>query len=346
MRRITGHLCLMTLGLLVFPAPTELSAQTVAEFNGGKSITLQVGYPPGGGYDVYARVFAPFLGRHIPGNPFISIQNVPGAGSLKLANDLYNVAPRDGRVIGAIGREQVTAPLFSVAGARFDAKKMNWLGTLDRASSVCLAWHTTPFLSMEDALQQEMVVGGTGPASLTVVLPSALRELLGYKLKVVSGYPGGNEIALALERGEVHGRCGWSYASLMSTHPEWVREKKVRVLAAASRLRIPHLPDIPSVLELAKDEKDRQILALILAGEAMARPFVAPPGIPADRLAALRYAFTAASTDPQFVAEAQKLGLEIDPADWKEMTDNIEKLYATPPEVVEVGMNLIKNGKL
>lgn len=187
-----------------------------------------------------------------------------------------------------------------------------------------------------------MVFGGTGPASVTVVLPTALREVLGYKLKVVSGYPGGNEVSFALERGEIDGRCGWSYASLMSTHPEWHRDGLLRYLAAASRARIPALPDVPSVLELASDDRQRAILS----GEAMARPFLAPPGVPPERLAALRAAFYAAATDKEFVAQAQKIGLEIDAGDWREMTDNIEKLYATPAEVVGVATKLIKDGKL
>ncbi len=290
------------LPLLAWVAASDVSAQTAEEFYRGRTITLQIGYAPGGGYDVYARTFAPYLSQHMPGRPAVVTQNVPGAGSLKLANDIYNIAPRDGTVIGAIGREQLTAPLFNVPGVRFDARKVNWIGTLDRSASVCVAWHTTRFHSLEDTREHEMVVGGTGPASVTVVLPTALREVLGYKLKVVPGYPGGNEVAVALERGEVEGRCGWSYASLMSTHRDWVRDKKVRFLAAASRSRVRDLPNLPSVLEFAKSERERQILSLILAGEAMARPFLAPPSVPADRLAVLRAAFIAAARDPDFRA--------------------------------------------
>jgi tripartite-type tricarboxylate transporter receptor subunit TctC len=249
-------------------------------------------------------------------------------------------------VIGAIGKEQVTAPLFGVAGVRFDARKINWLGTLDRATSVCVSWHTSLFRSFAQARETEMVFGGTGPASVTVVLPTALREVLGYKLKVVSGYPGGNEVSLALERGEIDGRCGWSYASLMSTHADWQKGGKLNFLAAASRSRITALPDVPSVLELASNERQRQVLSVILSGEAMARPFLAPPGIPPERLAALREAFRATAMDPEFVDKAKLIGLDMDVGDWREMNDNIEKLYATPTEIVSIAAKLIKEGRL
>jgi tripartite-type tricarboxylate transporter receptor subunit TctC len=322
------------------------NAQTVEEFYRGKTIMLQIGTSAGGGYDVYARLFARHFGKYVPGNPRIMPQNVPGAGSLKLANDLYNTAPRDGSVIGAIGKEQVTSPLLGVAGARFDSLKFNWLGTLDRTTSVCVAWHTSPFQSLEQAREKQMVFGGTGPASMTFILPTALRELLGFKLKVVGGYPGGNEVSLALERGEIDGRCGWSYASLMSTYKHWLEGNKLRFLAAASRSRVPALPDIPSVLEFTTTDRQRQVLSLILAAEAMARPFLAPPGVPADRVAALRKAFWATATDADYIAQAKKLGLEIDSADWREMITNIQRLYATPPEVVAVAKKLIRYGKL
>jgi tripartite-type tricarboxylate transporter receptor subunit TctC len=339
--------CMLLVGSFFGFGPANASSpQTVEEFYRGNTITLQIGTSAGGGYDTYARLFARYFGRHVPGNPVVLPQNVPGAGSLKLANDLYNVAPRDGTVIGAIGKEQVTAPLFGVAGVRFDARKINWLGTLDRATSVCVSWHTSSFRSFAQARETEMVFGGTGPASVTVVLPTALREILGYKLKVVSGYPGGNEVSLALERGEIDGRCGWSYASLMSTHADWQRDGKLHFLVAASRSRIPALPDVPSVLELASNERQRQILSVILAGEAMARPFLTPPGVPPERLAALRQAFRATAMDPEFVEKAKLIGLDIDAGDWQEMNENIQKLYATPTEIVSIAAKLIKQGRL
>lgn len=326
----------------ILMSAADVSAETAEQFYRGKTITLQIGYAPGGGYDVYARQFAKHFGAHVPGKPSVVTQNVPGAGSLKLANTLYNSAPRDGTVIGAIGREQVTAPLFGVEGAQFDAKKINWIGNLDSAASLCVAWHATPFRTMDQVREREMIVGGTGPASITVVLPTALNHVLGYKFKVISGFPGGNDITLALERGEVEGRCGWSYASIKSTQPAWITEKKIRFLAASAFKRLPELPEVPSVLELAQTEADRQVIALILAGQVMARPFIAPPEIPKERLAALRAAFSATVRDPQFLAEAEKQGLELDPMDWEEMTETIKRLYDTPPPVVKAAMEAIQ----
>jgi tripartite-type tricarboxylate transporter receptor subunit TctC len=307
----------------------------------GQTITLSVGYAPGGGYDVYARVFAPFFGAHLPGNPTVVVQNAPGAGSMKLANDIYNVAPRDGTALGAIGREQITAGLFGVPGVRFDAQNANWLGTLDRAKSVCAVWGTTSFQSMDDAKQRQMIVGGTGPASVTVALPTALRDVLHYKIKVVSGYDGGNLIAMALERGEIDGRCGWSYDSLMASHPDWVKSGKLRVLAVAAPTRLPEFPSAPTVYELAQRPEDRQVLALILAGEDMARPLLAPPGVPQDRLAALRAAFVAAANDPAFIEKAREARIEISPADWRAMDDEIKRLYNSPAAVVAEAKRLI-----
>jgi tripartite-type tricarboxylate transporter receptor subunit TctC len=332
-------------GLSVTFLPPLAHGQTPEEFYKGRNITLQVGYAPGGGYDVYARFLARSYGQHIPGNPNVIVQNVPGAGSLKLANQMYHSAPRDGSVIGAIGREQITAPLFKVKGAQFDATKINWLGTLDRSTSLCVTWHTTGVTKIEQLREREIALGGTGPASLTVVLPTALRELVGYKVKIIQGYPGGNEVALALERGEVQGRCGWSYSSLMSTYPQWINEGKLNVLAAASSKRLPELPNVPTVLELTSDERTRQILALIVAPEEMARPYLAPPDVPADRLAALRDGFSQMIRDATFIKEGRAMGLELDPGDWKEMTADIERLYATPVEVVNIGMRLIAGEK-
>ena len=311
------------------------AADAVADFYRGKTVTLQIGYSPGGGYDIYARQLARHIGRHIPGNPSIVPQNIPGAGSIKLTNAIYNSAPRDGTVFGAIGREHVTSPLLGVKGVMFDSTKLNWIGNLDSAASLCVAWHTSPIRKIEDLLQREMVVGGTGPGSTTVTLPTALQRVLGYKFKIVPGYPGGSDITLALERGEVEGRCAWSYASLKGTQADYLRNGKIRVLTVATLKRIAELPDVPAVAELARTEEQRQILELILASQTLARPYVAPPAVPADRLAALRAAFDATVKDAKFLEEAKRQNLELDPMTWQEMTAAIGRLYATPKPVVE-----------
>jgi tripartite-type tricarboxylate transporter receptor subunit TctC len=318
------------------------SSETAEQFYRGTTLTVQVGYAPGGGYDIYARTFSRFLGRFLPGNPNVVVQNVPGAGSMRLTNIIANTAPRDGSVIAFIGREQVVAPLYGLPGAKFDATNMNWVGNLDRAASLCVAWHTTSFMTIEDVREREMVVGSTGPASLTTVLPAAMNDVLGYKFKIVSGYPGGNDINLALERGEIQGRCSWSYPSIMSTRPDWVSKKIIRLLAVAAFERPPETPDVPTVLELARSDKERQILELIISSDIMARPLVAPPGVPADRLAALRNAFKTVVRDPEFLAQAKQAKLELNPMDSQEMTATIKRLYATPKSVVDAAIAIVK----
>lgn len=323
----------------------NVAAQSVAEFYRGKTVTLQIGYPPGGGYDIYARHLARFYGRHIPGEPNFVTQNVPGAGSLKLTNAIYNTAPKDGTVLGAIGREHVLSPLFGLAGVQFDATKMNWLGNMDSAASLCVAWHTSPIQKMEDLRTQELTVGGTGPGSTTVVLPTVLKHVLGLNFKVVSGYPGGSDLTVALERGEIQGRCAWSYASLKSTQAEMITSKKIRFLSVSTLKRLPELPDVPTVVELAKTETDRQIIELILASQLMARPIIAPPDLPVDRLTALRKGFSDAVRSKEFLAEAERLKLELDPMDADEITDVIKRIYATPKPVVQSAIEAMQRAE-
>jgi tripartite-type tricarboxylate transporter receptor subunit TctC len=329
--------------LVAFSCINAASADTAEQFYHGKTITIEIGYAPGGGYDVYARELAKFYSRHLPGQPTVTTQNVPGAGSLKLANSIYSVAPRDGTVIGLIGREQITAPLFGVTGANFDATKINWIGNMDRAASLSVVWATSPIQTIADARKQEVTVGGTGPASTTVVLPTAFNKLMGYKFKVIAGYPGGGEITLALERGEVEGRFSWSYASLMSTRPDWVRDKKIRFIAASAFQRLPEMPDVPTVIELADGEQNKQVIGLILAGDVLARPFMAPPNLPPERLAELRDGFSATMRDAEFLAEAKQQKLDLDPMDWKEMTETINRIYATPAPVVKAAKEIIQD---
>ena len=333
------------LAVVVLSSAAPAYSQSTADFYRGKTITLQIGYPPGGGYDIYARHLARFYGRHIPGQPAIVSQNVPGAGSLKLTNAIYNTAPRDGTVIGAIGREHVLSPLFGLAGVQFDATKINWLGNLDSAASLCIAWHTSPIRAMDDLRSQELTVGGTGPGSPMVVMPTVLKHVLGLNFKLVAGYPGGSDVNLAMERGEVQGRCAWSYASLKSTQAEFITDKKIRFLSVSTLKRHPELPEVPSVLEFARTDSDRQILELILTSQLMARPFIAPPELPADRLAALRAGFSAVVRDKEFLAEAEKQKLELAPMDSAEITEVIARVYATPQPVVQAAIEAMQRAE-
>ncbi|MEE8623675.1 MAG: tripartite tricarboxylate transporter substrate-binding protein, partial [Alphaproteobacteria bacterium] len=312
-----------------------VAAGSVADFYKGKTITIYIGYSPGGGYDAYARTVGRHIGKHIPGNPGIVAKNRPGAGSLKLANELYNTLPRDGTAIGTIGRGIPMEPLFGTKEAKFDPSKFNWLGSANNEVSVCVSWHESPIKTLNDFLTKEMIVGGTGPGADTDTFPKVLNNVIGTKLKLVTGYPGGNNINLAIERGEVQGRCGWSWSSVKSTRAQWLRDKKINVLLQMSTAKHPELPDVPFVMDLAKTEKDRKVLKLVFARQAWGRPFVAPPGVPADRVKALQAAFMATMKDPKFLEDAKKQKLEIAPISGAEIGRLMVALYASPKDIVQ-----------
>src|SRR6266550_1455289 len=283
--------------LLTLCPIAQAQAQNPAAFYKGKSVDLYIGYSAGGGYDVYARALARQMTRFIPGNPAIVPKNMPGAGSLVLANWLYNVAARDGTAFGTIGRGTAFDPLLGSTKAQFDADKFNWIGSMNDEVSVCVAWHTTGIATLEQVMQKELTVGGTGPAADTDQFPKVLNATIHTKFKIIAGYPGGNDIDLAMERGEVMGRCGWSWSSVIATHKHWLDERKISVLVQLSLSKHPDLPNVPLVMDLARNDEQRQIFKLVFARQPMGRPFLAPPGVPVDRVAALRAAFMSALGD-------------------------------------------------
>jgi tripartite-type tricarboxylate transporter receptor subunit TctC len=232
--------------------------QSPADFYKGKNVDLYIGYGAGGGYDVYARSLARHMGRFIPGNPTIVPKNMPGAGSLVLANWLYNVAPKDGTAFGIIGRGTGFDPLLGSTKAQFDAAKFNWIGSMNDEVSVCVAWHTTGITELEQVKQNELTVGGTGPAADTDQFPKVLNATIGTKFKIIAGYPGGNDIDLAMERGEVMGRCGWSWSSVTATHQNWIDEKRINVLVRLSLSRHPDLRKVPLIMDFAKSNEEKQ----------------------------------------------------------------------------------------
>ncbi|MCH8198181.1 MAG: hypothetical protein IH904_08865 [Proteobacteria bacterium] len=330
---------------LALPQPVQ--ADAVADFYKGKTITIYIGYSAGGGYDTYARTIGRVIGKHIPGNPKVIAKNKPGAGSLKLANELYNSLPKDGTVIGTFGRGMVMEPLFGNKKAKFDPAKFTWLGSANNEVSVCIAWHESPIQTLDDFLTKPMIVGGTGPGADTDVFPKVLNNIIGTKLILVTGYPGGNDINLATERGEVQGRCGYSWSSLKSRFPQWLTGKKVQILLQMSTAKHPDLPDVPFVMDLAKTDRDRKILELIFARQAWGRPFVAPPGVPADRAKALQAAFMATMKDADFLADAKKQKLEIAPISGEKINQLIAALYASPKDLVEAAKEAAeKTGKI
>src|SRR5215475_12794910 len=247
---------------------------------------------------------ARYMGRFIPGNPTIVPKNMPGAGSLVLANWLYNVASKDGSAFGMIGRGTAFDPLLGSTKAQFDAAKFNWIGSMNDEVSVCVAWHTSGIVKLEDVTQKELTIGGTGPAADTDQFPKVLNATLRTKFKIIPGYPGGNDIDLAMERGEVMGRCGWSWSSVVATHKAWVDDKKINILVQLSLTKHADLPNVPLVMDFAKTDEERQIFRLVFARQPMGRPFLAPPGVPAERTASLRKAFMDTMKDPAFLAEA------------------------------------------
>src|SRR5690349_10297221 len=313
-------------------APT--SADPIEEFYRGRNVTMVIGYSVAGGYDNYARVVGRHLGNHIPGNPNLVPQNRPGAGSLRSANWLYNAAPKDGSVIGMFSRGMAMEPLIGTSQTQFDARKFSWLGSGTNEVSTCVTWHESAVKTWADALKTPFTVGGEGSGSDPDIFATVVHNVFGVKLRLVSGYPGSAEVALAIERREVDGRCGWSYSSLMQQRPEWVPKKLVNILVQLALAKSPELHDVPLITDFATTDRERQILRLVFSRQAMARPFTAPPGIPAERKQALRAAFDATMQDPEFLAEAKQRRLEVNPVSGAEIDKLIEELYATPKDIV------------
>jgi tripartite-type tricarboxylate transporter receptor subunit TctC len=327
---------------LLIVAASNGRAQNVADFYKGKTVDLYIGYSVGGAYDLYARQLARHMGKHIPGNPNVVPKNMEGAGSLRLANWIYNVAPKDGTAFGIIGRGTGFDPLLGNTAAKFDATKYTWIGSANNEVSICVAWNTSGITKFDDMLTKELIVGGTSTSADTDQFPRITNGVLGTKMKIVTGYPGGNEVGLAMERGEVQGRCGWSWSSVKSTHQKWLDEKKFTILVQLALEKHPDLPDVPLIVDLAKTDEQRQILKLIFARQVMGRPFLAPPGIPKDRIDALRKAFMDTMKDKDFLAEAEKAQLEITPIAGDALQKLVADVYKTPPEIAKKAADALK----
>lgn len=313
------------------------------DFYKGRNVELYIGYSVSGAYDLYARLLARHFGKHIPGDPIIVARNMEGAGSLRLANWLYNVGAKDGTALATIGRGTVFDPLLGSKGAQFQADKFTWIGSANNEVSVCVAWKTSGITKFEDVFEKELIVGGTGQAADTDQFPRILNGVLGTKFKIVSGYPGGNDITLAMERGEVKGRCGWSWSSVLATHKRWVEDGSMKVLVQLSLHRHPGLPDVPLVMDFAKTDEQQQIFKLIFARQVMGRPFLAPPDIPQDRADALRTAFTDTMRDPAFLADAEKTQLEITPVAGDAIEKLVTEVYQAPKAIAAKAAEFIRH---
>jgi len=306
----------------------------VAAFYKGKVVRLLVGIGVGSGYDINARLLARYLPKYIPGNPTVIVQNQPGAGSLSMTNQLYAGGPFDGTAIGASFNGLPTTPLLQPAGARFEAVKLNWVGSTNRETQAMYVWHTAPIEKLSDLTSTEMIVGAQAPGSTQYDYPKLAEKLFGWKFKVITGYEATPKIHLAMERGEVHGTwANWS--TLKAISEQWIKDKKIRILAQWALRKHPEMPDVPLILDQAKTPEQKQALDLALARLEFGRPFFMPPNVPAERVNAIRRAFDAVMKDKEFLDEADKLKIEIDPLGGEQVAALIEQIYKTPAATVE-----------
>lgn len=332
------------LGILVFFLVLGLAANgparsdPVADFYRGKQIALLMGTTPGGGYDVYGRLVARYLGSHIPGQPDMIAKNMPGAGGLTMANYLYNQAPKDGTEIGEPQNGAVFEKLFQTLSpggktARFDADKFGWIGSADQTVFVTVTWHDSPVKTLADAEAKEATLGATGLGTDNYLLAVLSNKIFGTKFKIVNGYDGASAVDLAIERGELEGAAGKDWTTITATHPDWIRDKSINILVQMGLRPHPDLQGVPSALDLAPTPRDRDVMELVFAKYGMSRPFMAPPGLPPERLAALRQAFDETMTDSTFLAEARKLGMEIRSVNGRDVQALVSRILDAPADL-------------
>jgi tripartite-type tricarboxylate transporter receptor subunit TctC len=319
----------------VCAAYSSASAQSVAEFYKGKSVTLVVGIAPGGGYDLSARMVARHIGRYIPGSPNVVVQNMPGVNSVLAANYVYGIAPRDGTVLWTGSRTTPYEPLMGNQAAKFQPAKVHWVGSTSSEIGVILAWHTAPHQTAEDLFKREMIVGATDPGAENSLFPLAFNNLLGTKFQIVRGYANQGAITLAMERGEVQGDANTAWSNLPTTHGDWLKDTKIRLLMQSSLDRHPDLPNLPSALEFAKTYEERQILKILLSMKTFGYPFFVAPEVPSDHVKALQAAFAATMKDSAFLADITQLLRKISPASGAEMDELISAAYAQPADVIQ-----------
>jgi tripartite-type tricarboxylate transporter receptor subunit TctC len=329
---------------LLFAAvcPASTTAQTVEEFYRSKSITMLIGGGAGGGYDTYARIFARHLSRLIPGNPNIIAKNMPAAAGLAAASTLYTVADKDGSTIAAFTNGAAMDPLFGNVGARYDAQKFNWLGSIGKLQNVCATWHQSEVKTITAARAREVIVAAAGATSNTAIVPKTLNVLIGTKFKVIAGYDTGAGLTLSIERGEAEGICCLSWSTIKASRPHWIRDKLLNIIVQMGLMKLPDLPDVPSALDLVADLENKQVLELILIRQEAGRPFAAPPGVPTDRLAALRRAFDATLADGEFRSDADKAQLEIEPLTAAEIETLLATAYGAPKTIVQKAAALVE----
>lgn len=340
----TRTLAVLGAGLLAVALTAPTQAQSVKNFYKGKRLSVIIGSGVGGGYDTYTRTLGRHIADHIPGHPSIVNKNMPGAGSLLATNYLYHKAPRDGSEIGAIFNTISLEPLIGNRGARFDVFKFNWIGSMGKLQSICVTWHTSPIKTLKQAIGKELTVSATGATGNSATMPRIFNDLVGTKFKVIQGYSTSGS-HLALEKGEVDGICGLGYSTLLASEPDWMTKGKLNILAQVGLHPLKSLPNVPMALDAVKDPAKKKVMELLLIRQEPGRPIIAPPGVPADRVAALRAAFNATMKDPKFLADAKRVKLMIDPLTADQITALLKRAYAYPKETVKAAAKLVGRPK-
>jgi tripartite-type tricarboxylate transporter receptor subunit TctC len=322
-------------GSLISASAPAAQADAIADFYKANPLTIVVGFGPGGGYDVYSRALSRHMGKHMPGAPSIVVRNMPGAGSMAAANYIYTNAPKDGSQFATFSRSIPTQPLFDRTGVQFEALKLSWIGSPASEVSVVFSPVEKRFRTIDDLRSRVMAVPASGLGADSAVYPFVINALLGTKMKVVTGYQGSGDFMLAIERGEVDGMGGSSISTLRSTRPQWLKEKKIDLILQIALRKHPDFPDVPLALDFVKDPVDKKVMELIFSRQEIAFPYAAPPGVPADRLSALRKGFLDTLRDPSFVQEAEKMGLEVSPVSGEEVLKILTEAYSASSDIVE-----------
>jgi len=326
------HACLFA-AAAVAGLSTPATAQTPEQFYAGKSVDLIVGYPTGGSNDTWSRILARHIGRHIPGKPNVVVKNMPGAGSFVALNNIYNVLPKDGTII-ALGAP--TAPLdekFGTSNVRFKTAEFNWIGRIDSLINIVFMWHTSPVKTFAEAQKMQSTLSGTGVGSLVSIFPTVTNNVLGTKFKLIMGYKGSRDAQLAVERGEVEGHST-SWTAVKVAHPDWRPQKKISILLQYGLNKHPELTEIPTIVELARSDEQRQVLRAVMNASEIGTAYFTSPGVPADRVTALRRAFDATMKDPEFLADAAKLKLGINPITGEELQKLVGEVSGLSPDMV------------
>jgi tripartite-type tricarboxylate transporter receptor subunit TctC len=329
---VTGS-AIFAAALLAVPGTTQAQSE---DYFKGKTVTIAVAGTAGSGIDMGARMVGRYIGKYLPGSPAVRVELMPGGGGVRLLEYLFAVAPKDGTYIGAFATGPILEPLISGRATKYKTSDFTAVGAIEKDTSFCLTWHASPAKTIQDAMQREVTVAGTGAAASTDIFPVVLNAALGTKFRVISGYVGTQETILAVERGETDGRCGWSYSSIMTAKPDWLRDKKVNILVQLGLEKHPNVdPSIPLALDLIPDQAGRQLLRVLLVPQQITRPYLAPPGLSPERAADIRGAFTKAMQDGELQAEFEKIvGSKPSPTTGEDMQKLLNEIYTTPADVV------------